>query len=341
MSVKSGQAITVLFSTANASTGAAADASSTPTGTLYVNGTANGATVTVTNITTGLYKAALTLPSLTAGDVVSLRVTATVATVAGEGVVWQDVADTVRLSDVPAVNVTQQGGVAVAAADANGNVSANIRAVKSSLAAADGLEALSVWYDAETYVAVSRQEVRDAMMLAPTAGVPAADGSVDALLGDGLEALKASLLAGLSGASVTVVSAVSGGTVTVHAADTWRFTVASEALEALGLADYEVLGLVVKRDARQTDNQALLYVRSDTGLVRMDGAAPVSAGNGTLTKAATSFTAVVHVAETQGLVPGVYTWWLKGLDTTPAPDEAVTLATGEFVVLAAGLQAVV
>jgi len=190
-------------------------------------------------------------------------------------------------------------------------------------------------------VAVSRQEVRDAMMLAPTAGVPAADGSVDALLGDGLEALKASLLAGLSGASVTVVSAVSGGTVTVHAADTWRFTVASEALEALGLADYEVLGLVVKRDARQTDNQALLYVRSDTGLVRMDGAAPVSAGNGTLTKAATSFTAVVHVAETQGLVPGVYTWWLKGLDTTPAPDEAVTLATGEFVVLAAGLQAVV
>jgi len=107
MSVKSGQAITVLFSTANASTGAAADASSTPTGTLYVNGTANGATVTVTNITTGLYKAALTLPSLTAGDVVSLRVTATVATVAGEGVVWQDVADTVRLSDVPAVNVTK------------------------------------------------------------------------------------------------------------------------------------------------------------------------------------------------------------------------------------------
>lgn len=112
MSVKSGQAITVLFSTANASTGAAADASSTPTGTLYVNGTANGATVTVTNITTGLYKAALTLPSLTAGDVVSLRVTATVATVAGEGVVWQDVADTVRLSDVPAVNVTTWAGVA-------------------------------------------------------------------------------------------------------------------------------------------------------------------------------------------------------------------------------------
>lgn len=100
MSVKSGQAVTVLFSTANASTGAAADATGTPAGTLYVNGTANGASVTVTNITTGLYKAAVTLPSLTAGDVVSIRIAATVSSVAGEGVVWQEVADTKRVSDL-------------------------------------------------------------------------------------------------------------------------------------------------------------------------------------------------------------------------------------------------
>lgn len=146
------------------------------------------------------------------------------------------------------------------------------------------------------------------------------------------------LIGGLSGGTVTVVSSVDGGTVTVYAADTWRFTVLSD---QLALADYETLGLIVKRSARQADTQALLYLRTDTGLVRMDGAAPVSAGNGVLTKTATSFTAVVHVAETQGLAPGGYRWWLKGLDTTPAPDEAVTLATGEFVVLAAGMQAVV
>ena len=146
------------------------------------------------------------------------------------------------------------------------------------------------------------------------------------------------LITGLSGATVTVVSSVDGGTVTVYVADTWRFTVASDQLD---LADYETLGLVVKRNARQGDTQALLYLRTDTGLIRMDGAAPVSSGNGSLTKTATSFTAVVHVTETQNLAPGGYTWWLKGLDTTPTPDEAVTLATGEFVVLAAGLQAVV
>lgn len=100
MSVKSGQAVTVVFTTQNPATGAAADATGTPAGTLYVNGAADGAAVTVTNITTGVYKAAVTLPSLTAGDVVSLRIAATVATVAGEGVVWQEVGDTKRVSDL-------------------------------------------------------------------------------------------------------------------------------------------------------------------------------------------------------------------------------------------------
>lgn len=107
--VKSAQTVTVVFSTSNPTSGAAADATGTPTGTLYVNGTANGATVTVTNITTGLYKAALTLPSLSAGDVVSLRVSATVAAVAGEGVVWQDVGDTVRMSDTLVANPATGG----------------------------------------------------------------------------------------------------------------------------------------------------------------------------------------------------------------------------------------
>lgn len=100
MPVKSGQAVTVVFPTSNPTTGAAADATGTPTGTLYVNGTANAATVTVTNITTGVYKAAVTLPTLAAGDIVAIRISATVATIAGEGIVWQDTADTTYLSEV-------------------------------------------------------------------------------------------------------------------------------------------------------------------------------------------------------------------------------------------------
>ena len=103
---------------------------------------------------------------------------------------------TVRWFELDAsANVTMQQGVAVAAADANGNVPANIRAVKSNLAAADGLDALCEWYDAETYVPVLGQEIRDAMKLAPSAGAPAA-GSVDAKLDDILTTIGSEIVEG-------------------------------------------------------------------------------------------------------------------------------------------------
>lgn len=113
--VKSAQAVTVLFATSSPATGAAADADSTPTGAIYVNGTVDAASVTVTNITTGLYKAAVTLPSLSAGDIVSLKVAATVGGVAGVAVAWQDVGDTLRLSDTLSANAVQISGDTTAA----------------------------------------------------------------------------------------------------------------------------------------------------------------------------------------------------------------------------------
>ena len=102
------------------STGALATPTVGPAGVLYVDGTANAASVTISG--SNPYKWTVTLPTLTAGQCVSMYVTATIATIATGSVVAEDVADTVRLSDVPAVNVTMQQGVAVAAADANGNV---------------------------------------------------------------------------------------------------------------------------------------------------------------------------------------------------------------------------
>lgn len=98
MSVKSGQSLTVVFPTNHPVTRAPADADALPTGTLYVNGAANAATVTVASVTTGLYSAAVTLPTLAAGDMVAIRFTATVGGAAGQSV-WQDIADTARLSD--------------------------------------------------------------------------------------------------------------------------------------------------------------------------------------------------------------------------------------------------
>ncbi len=101
MSVKPSDAITIDFTTQDASTGAATDADSLPTGKLVVNGTDNAATVTVTNKETGVYKAAVTLPAeLSAGDEVQIRIAATVSTIAGKAVIWTDQVDTKIVSEL-------------------------------------------------------------------------------------------------------------------------------------------------------------------------------------------------------------------------------------------------
>ena len=72
-----------------------------PVGALYVNGVVNAAAVTVSG--TNPYKWTVTLPALTAGDLVSMYVTATIDSVATAEVVAEDVADTYRTSDIEAL----------------------------------------------------------------------------------------------------------------------------------------------------------------------------------------------------------------------------------------------
>ncbi len=111
MSVRSAQAITVEFITSNPTTQAAVNADSLPAGTLVVNGVDNAAVVTVTNITTGRYKAAVTLPTLAIGDIVELAISATVSAVAGKAIVYRDTKD---------VALDTAGGVTLADGVAHG-----------------------------------------------------------------------------------------------------------------------------------------------------------------------------------------------------------------------------
>lgn len=113
MSVRSAQSITVLFTTRVWSTGVGTNADSLPTGTLYVNGTANGATVTVTNISAGLYKAQVTLPTLAVGDEVEIAIAATVSSIADTAVIWGDTKDIAidGSGDVTFNNTTLSGNV--------------------------------------------------------------------------------------------------------------------------------------------------------------------------------------------------------------------------------------
>lgn len=95
MTVQSAQSITVEFTTRRFDTGASTNADSTPTGTLIVNGTDNAASVTVTNVTTGRYKAAVTLPTLAYGDICELAISATVNSVSDKAIVWRDSKDVI------------------------------------------------------------------------------------------------------------------------------------------------------------------------------------------------------------------------------------------------------
>jgi hypothetical protein len=100
MTVKTGSAWAGSFVTLD-STGALS-ASADAAGVLYVDGVANGATVTITG--SNPYKWSVTLPSLTAGQRVDMYITGTIATIATAGFVASEQADTSLLSDGVVVN---------------------------------------------------------------------------------------------------------------------------------------------------------------------------------------------------------------------------------------------
>lgn len=138
------------------------------------------------------------------------------------------------------------------------------------------------------------------------------------------------------GSIAGAVATVTGGNIVVYANDTWRFSISNS---SLALSGYEAVAFIVKGYNGHIDNDAILYVRSDTGLVRIGGAAGTS-GNGSLTvDSATQITVNISLAAT-GVAPGGYTWWIKGISTTPSPTTGHTLATGRFTVYPAGLQAI-
>jgi hypothetical protein len=94
-------------------TGGATNADSLPAGTFARNGTDDGTvTVTVTNVDTGRYKAAFTIPvGAAAGDTCTLAIAAIIGTIPAKQIVWQVVLDSKRLADTP--NVTVTGNVTV------------------------------------------------------------------------------------------------------------------------------------------------------------------------------------------------------------------------------------
>ena len=90
MSVWTGDVVVVRFSTSHPTTGAAQDADVLPVGTLVVAGAAMADVVTVADVGIGLCTASVTMPTVVAGQRAQLQIAATVAGVAGVGIVWDD-----------------------------------------------------------------------------------------------------------------------------------------------------------------------------------------------------------------------------------------------------------
>lgn len=159
---------------------------------------------------------------------------------------------------------------------------------------------------------------------------------VDNLAG-GLSAITAAIAA-LAGTTLTLRSVVDGNTVTVAAADTWDFDLA-------GLGDltaFEVMLFIVKRYEKDSANDSIVYLRSDTGLIRLNKAAVAVAAHGSLTVGSGQVTVYVRMSATAGVTnTGVFTWWIKGLDTSADPDEGETIATGTFIIEPAGAPAII
>lgn len=114
--IKTSESVSGLFATVS-STGALTPATGTPAGTVYINGSA-GTAVSVSG-TTNPYTWTATMPTLAAGDVVQVYITATISSVATGGIVWSETADTKRVSDLADFNpttatVTPSGGTVTA-----------------------------------------------------------------------------------------------------------------------------------------------------------------------------------------------------------------------------------
>lgn len=242
--VKSGEDWAGLIVTRDA-TGALLAAGVGPAGTLYVNGVANAAVVTVAGANP--YSWTVTLPALLAHDCVSMYITATVDGIATAAVVAEDVAEI-------------QSGLATEASLTT--VSTNVSTLLSRLGAFTGTGVNTVLGFLKA-------------IMSKAASTPSDVGGTFAASTDSLEAIR-------DGGTITPVGgAVVGSTVTVYTYSNWDvdLTIGDITDRVAG-----GLVFTVKRDPRgDEDSESVYQVRETTGALYIDGAAAASAAYGAVT----------------------------------------------------------
>jgi hypothetical protein len=135
----------------------------------------------------------------------------------------------------------------------------------------------------------------------------------------------------LTQSAASVASAVAGSTITATRGDTL-----SAALTNIGaLTNYDKIWFTVKSDEADTDAQSLIQIELSDGLKYINGAAAVTAGNGSLTivdEATGGVTIALHEVEMAKLALGSYHYDIQILRTTGIAVS--TLSSGTFIVSA-------
>ena len=305
MTVKTGTAWAGSFVTLDA-TGAVTAATGTPSGTLYVDGVANAATVTITG--SNPYKWAVTLPALTAGQRVDMYITGTIATIATAGFVASEQADTALVSEVKTDTAailadTGTDGVVLKAAGLNADAVAEIQsglALEATLTAIKG-----AGWSTETLAAI------DVLIDAIKAKTDLMDAS-----------------------SISVVSPISGTAITILRGDTFECSISD-----LGsLADYVSLDFTVKSDKSDADSAALIRIRLNAtgltdGLLTLNGATASNADDGSIAitdAAAGDITITLAASCTDDLATGTYAYDVQLIEAA----DVSTLTSGKATVTA-------
>lgn len=285
MQVKPGQAVTVEFSVQDAN--GAIDADATPTGTLVQNGTDLGTTVSVTRISQGVYKAAMTIPGdWVAGDTWALRIYAVV-----DGYPWYGVihgtCDGKRVSDLQDLSQANiRTAVGLAAANLDGQLSAMPTAVRGEL----GTELARV--DATISSRASSASV---------AAIAAALSSLATAVAGIAAAVWSYALRTLSSPTAAAATADTTELITRRRGDTW--TIPFAGLDSLAGC---IVQFTVKTQRNQTDEQARLLVTNADGLTRLNGAEAADSSQASISisdEAAGDITITVDAAATADLVP--------------------------------------
>jgi len=348
MTIKTGSAWAGLFVTLDA-TGALATPGTGPAGVLYVDGVANGASVTISG--SNPYKWAVTLPSLTAGQRVDMYITATISSIATAAVVASEQVDTVILSDGVTVasianNAITAAAIAQYAIDADSIKNDVVTKIQNGLATPTNITAgtITTVTSVTNGVTLANDAIKAATFDESTAfplkfedanltKVARTGGDSDTLetLSDQIDTVTAKTNLITTGTTITIASPVSGSTITATRGDTL-----SAALENIGaLTNYSKLWFTVKSDQDDADTASIVQIELAGGLLYINGAAATTAANGSITindEATGDVTILLKAPETAKLATGHYSYDIQILRTTGILVS--TLTSGSFDVSA-------